>query len=338
MRGMLPFRPVLVGIPRLRARRRDRVLNQLLHAANAFTDHLRAIVWSALAVAVGLHVTKMLVRTRAWRNILAAANPQARVHWRHVFGAYVAGAAVNAVLPARGGDVLKLYLIKRRIAESRYPTLTATLAVDTLFDFVVSSLLLVWALGLNVLPGLDVLGRIRSIDWSWAERNPRLALGIVAAVLVAVLVGALLARHRVRELAAALRRGGAILSPPSQYLKRVVAWQVLDWILRLGTIFFMLRAFGVPATVHNALLVQVTQSLSTLVPLTPGGIGTEQGLIVYVFAGKANAAAVLSFSVGMKATLIAVNVLVGFAAIAIMLRTLRWKRVLARRASGVPDQ
>jgi uncharacterized membrane protein YbhN (UPF0104 family) len=92
-----------------------------------------------------------------------------------------------------------------------------------------------------------------------------------------------------------------------------------------------------PATLHTALLVQVTQSLSTLVPLTPGGIGTEQGLVVYIFAGKAAKAAVLSFSVGMKITLMSVNIVIGFAAIAVMLRTLRWRRVLAERAPDLAD-
>ena len=57
-----------------------------------------------------------------------------------------------------------------------------------------------------------------------------------------------------------------------------------------------------PATLHNALLVLVVQSLSTLFPFTPGGVGTQQGLLVYVFdrAGTGIAGALLlSFSVGM---------------------------------------
>ena len=306
--------------------------SQILHAVDVFSDHLRSIGWRWLAVAAASHLAKMLARTRAWRNILAAAHPDAVVRWRSVFGSYAAGAAVNAVLPARGGDVLKLYLIKHRVAGSRYPTLVATLAVDTLFDFFVSAALLVWVLRLGVLPGLDVLGRIRAIDWSWAERQPRLALVAAAVVLVLAVAGSLAARRRLKELAGQLRSGGAILRQPRRYLRSVVSWQALDWACRLATIYFLLRAFGVPATLHNALLVQVTQSLSTLVPLTPGGIGTEQGLIVYVFAGRAARVAVVSFSVGMKITLMTVNVVVGFAAIALMLRTLRWRRLLSERA------
>jgi uncharacterized membrane protein YbhN (UPF0104 family) len=279
----------------------------------------------------------MLARTRAWRNILAAAFPGAVVRWRSVFGAYAAGAAVNAVLPARGGDVLKLYLVKQRIADSRYPTLVATLVVDTLFDFVASATLLAWALVLGVLPGLDVLGRLRSIDWSWAERDPRLALIVAGVVLAGLVAGWFLARRRIEDFAEQLRSGGAILRRPRLYARSVVSWQALDWGCRLATIYFLLRAFHLPATLHTALLVQVAQSLSTLVPLTPGGIGTEQGLLVYIFSGKAAKAAVLSFSVGMKVTLMSVNIVIGVAAIGVMLRTLRWRQVLAERAPDLAD-
>jgi len=306
------------------------MVETILHALHVFVDHLQAIGWGSLGVAVCLHLAKMGARTRAWRNILAAAHPAENVRWRSAFGAYAAGAAVNAILPARGGDVLKLFLIKRRIPGSRYPTLAATLVVDTLFDFVLSGALFVWALQQNVLPGIDVLGSLRAIDWSWAQRNPHTAVIVAGAVVAVLVVLGLLLRRRVEGLAHQLRAGGAILAEPLRYLRSVAALQALDWVLRISTIFFLLRAFGLPATLHNALLVQVAQSLSTLVPLTPGGIGTEQGLVVYVFTGKASAASVLGFSVGMKVTLLATNVVVGFAAIALMLRTLHWRRALGQ--------
>src|SRR5438552_18558336 len=46
--------------------------------------------------------------------------------------AYIAGVGVNSVVPARGGDVVKLYLVRQRMDEANYPTLGATLAVETL--------------------------------------------------------------------------------------------------------------------------------------------------------------------------------------------------------------
>ena len=51
-----------------------------------------------------------------------------------MFGAYVAGTGVNAIIPARGGDVVRLYLAKHRIEGSTYTTLVSTSLLQTLFD------------------------------------------------------------------------------------------------------------------------------------------------------------------------------------------------------------
>lgn len=303
-------------------------MSSVLRAAEAFFEHLTAIDWRFLALAVLAHLAKLVVRTRSWRNILAAANPQAEVRWRSVFGAYVAGVGVNAVIPARGGDVLKLFLIKRSIPGSAYPTLASTLFVETLFDIVVASALLIWALSLGVLPGLDVIPALPNVDWLWLFQHPRAALAVAAAALVAGFVLGVFASTHIRGFWERVAQGFAILRPPSRYLRGVVPWQTTDWVFRLATVYLLLLAFGLPATVHNALLVQVTQSLSTVLPLTPAGIGTEQALLAYVFRGIAPAVEVLSFSVGMKLVIVAVNVVVGSIAIFAMLRTLRWRQIV----------
>jgi uncharacterized membrane protein YbhN (UPF0104 family) len=302
----------------------------LVRAVESFVEYLGAISWGALTLALACHLCKITVRTRSWRNILAASYPDVPVRWRSVFGAYVAGVGVNAILPARGGDVLKLFLIKRRIEGSTYPTLTATLLVETLFDFVVASLLLLWALQQGVLPGVEVIPRLPEIDWLYLFQHPTAALIVGAVALVLGFVLGVWASRRIEAFRRRVAQGFAILRPPRRYFRGVVTWQALDWALRLTALYFFLRAFGLPATAYNALLVQVTQSLSTVIPLTPGGIGTEQALLVYVFSGEASARAVLSFSVGVKLALVAVNVVLGFTAIAVMLRTLRWRRMVER--------
>ena len=73
----------------------------------------------------------------------------------------------------------------------------------------------------------------------------------------------------------------------------------------------------------------MTNSISTLLPFTPAGIGTEQALLVYVFRGSEPTGALLGFSVGMKLVVIALNLVVGFGAIALMLRTVRWRGLVA---------
>jgi uncharacterized membrane protein YbhN (UPF0104 family) len=303
-------------------------VHDLLDAIEAFVDHLAAVRWEPLGIAVLCHLAKVVARTRAWRNIVAAAYPDAVVRWRDVLAAYVAGVGVNAILPARSGDALKLYLVHRKVEGATYPTLAATLLVETLFDAVVATALLVWALQRGVLPGLDVLPTLPAIDWLWLFRDLRLA-AVVGAVLLVVGVGlGIFAARRIQRFWRRVALGFAILRPPRRYLREVVPWQALSWVLRLAAVLFFLRAFGIDATAANTMLVQVTESLSTVLPLTPAGIGTEQALLVYVLRDTAPASAVLSFSVGMKLVLIAVNVAAAALAIGLALRTLQWRRAV----------
>lgn len=305
-------------------------MNTFIDAVRTFWDHLAAVKWDALGIALALHLLRLSVRTFAWRNILRAALPGSRVPRRTVFGAYLAGVGVNSILPARSGDVLRSVLIKRRVPEAHYPTIAASLIVETLFDTLVGLVFLVWAIQLGVLPSFGILDTLDSIDWSWPAQHPQW-FGIVASIVAVglILLGIRMARH-VRDFRERVRQGFSILHQPWRYVREVVLWQALSWVLRIASILWFLEAFGLQRKLHDAFLVQVVQSLSTLLPFTPGGAGTQQGFLVYVFRGHASATSVLSFSVGMNIALTALNVLVGFACIALMLKTLRFKGLIAR--------
>ena len=134
-------------------------------------------------------------------------------------------------------------------------------------------------------------------------------------------------RSNVDEFRERVGRAFTVMRTPVRWLRTVVAWQLADWALRLATIWFMLDAFGIAQSPRNVLLVQASQSLATLVPVSPGGVGTEQAFLVYTLRGQAARSALLAFSVGMKLTLTAVNVVLGFAAILLTLRTLRFRRL-----------
>jgi uncharacterized membrane protein YbhN (UPF0104 family) len=304
------------------------VIHSVLHAIAVFFHHLAAVEWKWLAIGILCHLAKLLAVSRAWRNIIKAAYPDRAVRWRQMFGAYVAGTGVNAIIPARGGDVVRLYLAKHRIEGSTYTTLVSTSLLQTIFDMVVASCFIVWAVTQHVLPGFDVLRSpsLPALDYGWAFRHP--IAGLILVGLLLLFGTALVAwiAERVEEFKAKVAQGFAAFRDRSYYLRRVVLWQVVDWLLRLATVFFFLRAFGIPATLHNALLVQVSQSLATIFPVSPAGIGTEQALLLYIFRNVTTKSMALSFSVGMRITLIIVNAVIGFAAILLMTGTLNIRR------------
>jgi uncharacterized membrane protein YbhN (UPF0104 family) len=307
----------------------------ILDAGRAFFDGLASVKWGPLGLAVLCHLLKVTARTRAWRNIVQAAYPQTDVRWRAVYGAYVAGVGVNAIVPARGGDVLKLYLLKHRVEGSTYPTLGATLLVDTLFDTVLASALVAWALAFGFLPGLDVIPRLPAIDWLYFFQHPQLGLFVAGALFVLIVLGLTWGSRKVSDFWDRVGQGFTILREPRDYLRLVALWDAVDWSLRLASVYFFLRAFGLPGGAENVALVQTTMSLATALPFTPGGVGTEQALLVYVFQGEASTSALLSFSIGMKIVLTVVNVVIGFLAIVLMLRTFDWRGHVDRDADAI---
>jgi uncharacterized membrane protein YbhN (UPF0104 family) len=83
------------------------------------------------------------------------------------------------------------------------------------------------------------------------------------------------------------------------------------------------------------MLVVVLGGLSTLLPATPGGMGTQQLLLVYALQGTVAAATALSFSVGMQVTVTATNTLIGLVAAMIIFRTFRPLVAVAAASSAM---
>jgi glycosyltransferase 2 family protein len=297
-----------------------------LDASEAFFSAFAAVAWGALLLAVTFHLLRMLMRVRAWQNILQAAYPETKVRYWSTFGAYLAGVGVNAIVPARGGDVVKLYIAKHRIDGSTYPTLASSLVVETLFDFAVATLLFLVAIQLGMLPGLPDLPRLPAFDWTFVVEHPRVAIFFWCIALGGVIVLIGWASRHVTAFKEKLVLGFAILHDWRVYVREVVSWQAGSWVARVFSTFFFLRAFHVDATAETTLAVLVVAGLSTMLPFTPGGAGTQQAILVFALAGAASRSTILAFSFGQQLVITIVNVAIGFGAILLMLGTLRWRR------------
>jgi uncharacterized membrane protein YbhN (UPF0104 family) len=312
-------------------------MGHFLHAVGVFFHHLTAVQWEFFGYAVACHVVKLLFRAGAWRAIINAAYPEGRLKFRTAFGAYVAGVGVNSIVPARGGDVVKLYLVKHRLPGSSYATLTPTLIVETLFDFVTAGALIIWAMTSGVLPTHQLYSRIPTVDWKFFLRHERFTAIALAVLLLAGVIAFFWIRQRVDEFRAHVRQGFAILDDRQRFLRRVILPQSISWVFRIASLYFFLKAFRVHASIHNALLVQVVDSLATLFPATPGGAGTKQGLTEFLFRGRGvSHTLLLAFSVGMNIAIVVVNVLMALIAIGLMARTLSFKKL--RQASRAEEQ
>src|SRR2546423_9488307 len=111
-------------------------LGDFFDAVDKFFSSLAKIQWGALILALLLFGVYLTFRARASFNVMRAAYPVERFRFRDVWGAYMAGYGFNSVIPARGGDVVRLFLTKSSIPRSSYPAVGAALLVDLLVDLV----------------------------------------------------------------------------------------------------------------------------------------------------------------------------------------------------------
>ena len=310
-------------------------MGTFFHAVRVFGEQLAAVRWQFLAIALGLHLARLALRAVAWRTILRAAYPAARIRYRTAFGAYVVGVGINSVAPARAGDVVKLYLIKHRIPDSSYATLTPTLVAETLFDALVGAAFIAWALVSGVLPTRQVYSRLPSVDWSFFVEHARWTELGLAALAAAAVIGFIIFIEKGGDTRARVMRGFAIVHDPPRLVRGVILPQALTWVLRVASLYYFLEAFRVHASIHNALLALVVDSLATLFPATPGGAGTKQGLIVLLFRNEAiSRSLLLAFSVGMNIALVVFNLVLGLIALFAMARTISWRRL---RTAGAQE-
>jgi uncharacterized membrane protein YbhN (UPF0104 family) len=303
----------------------------------AFFEHLADVNWGAFTVALLFLAAMQLARARAWQQVLQAAYPGKRIPFLQLSAAYLAGAGINAVLPARAGDATKVLLVKRQIPGSSYPAVTSSFLVQTIFDTTVGVLVFLYALTQGLLPRPPELPRLPAFEISFWAENPQVLLFTITVLGVGFLVLFAILSRRVEEFWQRVKQGLVILAQPKRYLRQVAAWQAAGWLCRFGAFWFFLEAFQIGGSFGNVMLVMSVQAVSNIVPFTPGGAGAQQALLVATLEGPSRAA-VLSYSVGTQIAMAAWSVLLGFVAIMLVFRTTDWRGLVRAAESDARDE
>ena len=304
-----------------------------IDAAEAFFENLAGVEWPLLALALAAFLVYLSLRSRASFNILRAAYPTEHLQWRYIWGAYMAGYGFNSVIPARGGDVVRLFLTKTSVPRSSYPAVASSFAVELVFDAVMAVFILTFAFSQGVFPKPPDFPDIGAFDLSFLAANPQFTLFLVTFLAVAALVATAILSARVKAFWARMRQGVTILADRRRYIREVFAMQLVGWLFRFTAFWFMLEAFGVGGSVRNVLLVLGVNAIGTLVPFTPQGAGVQQPILVTVFAGTAASATVAAYSVGQQLAIAAFTFAVGFGAIFFMFGFRSFKDIIARGKS-----
>jgi uncharacterized membrane protein YbhN (UPF0104 family) len=307
-------------------------LGRFFRGADAFFDRLGDIGWISMSIALLFYLLHLLARTRAWQNVLRAAYPGRRVGYWRITGAYLAGAGLNSFIPARVGDAVKIYLAKRSIRGSSYPAIVSSFFVQSVFDTSAGILVFLYALTQGLLPRPPELPDLPAFEISFWAEHPRFLIFLLTVIAIAtVLIFAILAR-RAEEFWNRIKQGVVVLSDWGRYLREVAAWQGVGWVARFFSFWFFLEAFHIGGSFSNVMLVMSVQAVSTLLPLTPGGAGAQQALLVATLRGP-GPIAVLTYSVGQQIAIAAWATFLGFVALLVIFRTTNW-RDLIRRAGA----
>ena len=299
-------------------------------AVDSFISNLASVGLVPLLVSLACFTAYLTLRARASFNILRAAYPTERIQFREIWGSYFAGYGFNAVIPARGGDVVRLFLTKTSVPHSSYPAVAASFIVELGFDVAMGSLILIFAFTQGVFPKPPDFADLNAFDLSYLAQHPRFTLFLLTALAVGLLVAFALLSARAKAFWDRVKQGFTILRDRRRYLREVFAIQFVGWLFRFAAFYFLLEAFRVGGSVKNVLLVLGVNAVSAAVPFTPQGAGVQQALLVKVFSGTAEGSIVAAYSVGQQIAIGALTFGIGFAALVFIFRVRSFKEVIAR--------
>ena len=248
--------------------------------------------------------------------MLRAAYPTERIEFQRIWGAYIAAYGFNNVVPARGGDVIKLFLVKTSVPNSTYTAIAAALLRRARLRRVDGRRsILLFAFTQGVFPKPPDFSKLNAFDLSFFAVAPALPAVPAHRVAIGGLVGFALLSRQVKAFWARVRQGLTIIFDRRRYFREVWLVQFAGWLFRFAAFWFLLDAFNIGGSVRNVLLVLGVNAVAAAVPFTPGGAGVQQAFLVKVFAGTAAGATVAAYSVGQQIAIAAFSLGVGFAAL-----------------------
>ena len=157
-------------------------ISSFFDAVGDFFSGLADVRFGALLIgliAFGIYLT---IRARASFHILRAAYPHERIEFRRIWAAYIAAYGFNNVIPARGGDVIRLFLTKTSVPNSSYSAVAAAFFVELVFDATMGVFILTFAFTQGVFPKPPDFAKLNAFDLSFFAGHLRFTLFLLTAL------------------------------------------------------------------------------------------------------------------------------------------------------------
>ena len=274
---------------------------------------LGKVQYWALIPALAFYFAGVWVRAVRWGVLLS---PLRRgIHPYHLFKVLVIGYMGNDILPARLGDVIRVYVLSRRERVTKSATL-ATILVERIFDgLTMIGFLTVSALFITLNSEMTAILRLTSalflvglLVFIFLAASPDRITTMVRLILGRSPIGSLIPvslHERALHMTSSFVEGLAVLRSWRGVLS-VMGLSVAAWAAE-ATMYYIIGAwgFGLTLPAHAYTITTAAANLGTLVPSSPGYIGVFDGIAKVVLAGlfKLDSSLALSYVVVLHAAL-----------------------------------
>ena len=244
--------------------------------------------------AVGVYTIAVWIRTWRWRAML---RPLADVPMRRLWPVVVIGYMGNNVYPARAGEVLRSYVLRRREGVSMSASL-ATVVLERLFDGLIMLVFVFVTLPFAPLPpiysqivtGFSVLFLGALVFFLVLASRPALFLRLWQWSTQRILPQrfAQMGDDIVTKFVSGLQS----LNSPREMLV-IFASSALIWLTETSKYWFIMQGFPFHVDFTVLMLMTAVVNLATTVPSTPGYAGTFDvpGILILQQFGVAQAIA-----------------------------------------------
>jgi glycosyltransferase 2 family protein len=240
-----------------------------------FWQTLREANYWWLLPGIAVYFVTVLVRTWRWRSMLAHLKP---IPLLRLFPVVVIGYMGNNVYPARAGEILRSYVLRRKEGIGMTASL-ATVVLERIFDGLVMLLFVFATLPFAPLPPTFRLlvivfsllfGVALALFFVLASRPQRLAR------LYAYLVDRLAPqryRRRIHGMFDRFVKGLQALRSPRE-VGTIFLTSTIIWLGETTKYWFVMHAFNFEVPFFVLMLMTAVVNLATTIPSTPGYIGT----------------------------------------------------------------
>jgi uncharacterized protein (TIRG00374 family) len=263
------------------------------------------VLW--LLPGLAMFTLSKAIHAYRWRYFL---RHRGEIPTSQLFALFLVSNLVNALIPLRAGDILRIELPNRRFGVPRAEMASTVLVVESLLDGVTFVILL--SVGIAVLDLPPILQQT-------LLTLSVLVLSVFALAVVAARFGSLWhpaesrifrrlperARPVIDQLYSEAVAGLASLRTVTAAVI-AVAISIVAWSAEIAVYWFVGHAFGLDMTVAEALVVTIAANLAVAIPLTPWNVGPYEVVVTEALVAMgADRATASGYAIGSHLLLLA---------------------------------